>query len=249
MDEKAVSEAIGFLLILGIVLTGISLVTLYGYPALVKEQSSTDAKKMEQAMVVIQSDMKSLCYRNVPYKESTLHVSGGTLEVIGAGDHRGLITVSNGTWSQDYPLGALTYRSDRSAGVITLENGAVMIRQEGVEGSVMLTEPRWFYDGPTGTFVIHVMKISAYERMTRSGMTTVRMRLNSSGAQVMPVSQWEEVTVRYIGGSSGGCGVAWGNYLTNPSIGMKQGSSQDSYEITGVKKVVIKEFEIQILDI
>ena len=36
MDDRAVSEAIGFILILGLVLTGIGLVTLYGYPVLVK---------------------------------------------------------------------------------------------------------------------------------------------------------------------------------------------------------------------
>jgi len=54
INDKAVSEAIGFILILGLVLTGIALVTLYGYPVLVKEQSSTDVKNMERAMIVIQ---------------------------------------------------------------------------------------------------------------------------------------------------------------------------------------------------
>nr|HPK81343.1 hypothetical protein [Methanoculleus sp.] len=69
INEKAVSEAIGFILILGIVLTGIGLVTLYGYPVLVKEQSNADVRNMERAMIVIQNDMKSLCFKNVPYKE------------------------------------------------------------------------------------------------------------------------------------------------------------------------------------
>jgi len=256
MDEKAVSEAIGFILILGLVLTGIALVTLYGYPVLVKEQSSTDVKNMERAMIVIQNDMKSLCFKNVPYKESTLQVSGGTLEVIDAGDYGGHITVSNGTDPKEYPLGALTYRSDRGTEVITLENGAVMTRQEGATGSAMLAEPRWFCDvdpttnPPTKTFVIYLMNITTDEPMAKSGMTTVRMKLNSSSTQAMPVSSGEKVTVEYNSGSSGDYKVAWKNYLTSPTVGMKpKDGFQNTYEISGVNKLVIKEYEIQILGI
>ena len=250
INDKAVSEAIGFILILGLVLTGIGLVTLYGYPVLVKEQSSTDVKNMERAMIVIQNDMKSLCFKNVPYKESTLQVSGGTLEVIDASNYGGYITVSNGTEPKEYLLGALTYRSDRGTEVITLENGAVMTRQEGAAGSAMLAEPRWFYDGPTETFVIYIMNISADERMAKSGMATVRMKLNSSSTQAMPVSSGEKVTVEYNSGSSGDYKVAWKNYLTSPTVGMKpKDGFQNTYEISGVNKLVIKEYEIQILGI
>jgi len=254
INDKAVSEAIGFILILGLVLTGIALVTLYGYPVLVKEQSSTDVKNMERAMIVIQNDMKSLCFKNVPYKESTLQVSGGTLEVIDAGDYGGHITVSNGTDPKEYPLGALTYRSDRGTEVITLENGAVMTRQEGAAGSAMLAEPRWFCDVDPKTnektFVIYLMNITTDEPMAKSGMTTVRMKLNSSSTQAMPVSSGEKVTVEYNSGSSGDYKVAWKNYLTSPTVGMKpKDGFQNTYEISGVNKLVIKEYEIQILGI
>ncbi|MBT0732715.1 hypothetical protein KH990_04955 [Methanoculleus bourgensis] len=250
MDEKAVSEAIGFILILGLVLTGIALVTLYGYPVLVKEQSSTDVKNMERAMIVIQNDMKSLCFKNVPYKESTLQVSGGTLEVIDAGDYGGHITVSNGTDPKEYPLGALTYRSDRGTEVITLENGAVMTRQEGAAGSAMLAEPRWFYDEPTKTFVVYIMNITTDEPMAKSGMATVRMKLNSSNTQAMPVSYGNKVTVRYVSGSSGDHSVAWENYLT--ALGMRK-TALNEYEWNTankpVGKLIIKEYKIKILGI
>lgn len=258
MDDKAVSEAIGFILILGLVLTGIGLVTLYGYPVLVKEQSSTDVKNMERAMIVIQNDMKSLCFKNVPYKESTLQVSGGTLEVIGSKDGASPEFEISGAGfdTVTFSPGALIYRSDRSTEVITLENGAVMTRQEGATGSAMLAEPRWFCDvdpttnPPTKTFVIYLMNISADERMAKSGMTTVRMKLNSSSTQAMPVSSGEKVTVEYNSGSSGDYKVAWKNYLTSPTVGMKpKDGFQNTYEISGVNKLVIKEYEIQILGI
>jgi len=252
MNERAVSEAIGFIIILGIVMSGIGLVTLYGYPVLVKEQSNTDVRNMERAMIVIQNDMKSLCFKNVPYKETTLQVSGGTLEVINATSYGGFINVTNGTtqFQENYTVGALTYRSDRGTEVITLENGAVMLRQEGSDGSAMLAEPRWFYDNKTseGTFVIYIMNITADERMAKSGMTTVRMSLENSTTQSIPVWPGNKVTVEYTSGSSGDYSTAWGNYLTGTSVGMQK-TAPNEYKRNDVDKLVIKEYRIKIHDI
>ena len=252
MNERAVSEAIGFVLILGIVITGISLVTLYGYPVLLKEQSNTDVKNMERAMIVIQNDMKSLCYKNVPYKETSLQVSGGTLEVVNSTQYGGFINVTNGTtlFQKNYTVGALIYRSDRSNEVITLENGAVMTRQDGSTGSAMLAEPRWFYDvNPvTGenTLVIYVMNITTDDLMAKSGMATVRMSLVNINTQPVPVSS--RVVVKYVSGLSGDYSVAWENYLTGTSVGMQK-TALNNYERENVDKLVIKEYEIKIHDI
>jgi hypothetical protein len=66
--DGGVSEAIGFLLIFTIVIMGIALVTLYGYPMLLQQQVSADEKIMEKNMIVLQNDVKSLTYKMVPYK-------------------------------------------------------------------------------------------------------------------------------------------------------------------------------------
>ncbi|MDN5340638.1 MAG: hypothetical protein PWQ30_1747 [Euryarchaeota archaeon] len=247
MNEKAVSEAVGFILILGIVISGIGLVTLYGYPVLVKEQSNTDVKNMERAMIVIQNDMKSLCFKNVPYKETSLQVSGGTLEVTNSSSYDGHLNVTNGTTWFNYTVGALTYRSDRSNEVITLENGAVMTRQDGAAGSAMLAEPRWFYDNSTDTFVIYIMNITTETMMAKSGMTTVRMSLVGSESQSIPVPGGN-VAVEYTSGSSGDYSVAWENYLTGASVKMNR-IVHNTYERGGVDRLVIKEYRIKIHDI
>jgi len=259
-NDRAVSEAIGFILILGLVLTGIGLVTLYGYPVLVKEQSSTDVKNMERAMIVIQNDMKSLCFKNVPYKESTLQVSGGTLEVIDFSESKSSFKIKT-TDGQRYPpsgqlkLGELRYRSDRSTEVITLENGAVITRQEGSTGSAMLAEPRWFCDDDPikddKTFVIYIMNVTAGERMAKSGMTTVRMQLQETNTAVHNLSPQSKVTVTYTADTTNDHSVAWKNYLTSPMVDMtkKASSPPDAYEISDVDKLVIKEYRIEILGI
>lgn len=251
VNEEAVSEAVGFILILGIVITGIGLVTLYGYPVLVKEQSNTDVKNMERAMIVIQNDMKSLCFKNVPYKETTLQVSGGTLAVVNASDSEAYFTIETSTPDGTYDsgplsIGGLRYRSDRGTEVITLENGAVMTRQEGTAGSAMLAEPRWFYDNSTGTFVAYIMKIVTDKPMARSGMATVRMNL--ANTTVIPVSSPDTtVLVTYNNDPSRDHSTAWRNYLTS-NVGM-QNAGGDTYTLSGVDKLVIKEYTIQILGI
>ncbi|HRY75523.1 MAG TPA: hypothetical protein P5217_04495, partial [Methanoregulaceae archaeon] len=59
-DESAVSESIGFVLIFSLVIVGISLVSLYGYPVLLKQQANADQQIMEKNMIVLQNDLKSL---------------------------------------------------------------------------------------------------------------------------------------------------------------------------------------------
>ena len=78
-NNTGVSETIGFVLILGIVITGIGLVTLYGYPVLLQQQQNANVKNMEKNMIVLQNDMKGLAYRNVPYTETTMQISGLSL--------------------------------------------------------------------------------------------------------------------------------------------------------------------------
>ena len=258
INDKAVSEAIGFVLILGIVISGIGLVTLYGYPVLVKEQSNTDVKNMERAMIVIQNDMKSLCYKNVPYKETSLQVSGGTLEVIDAGDSTRNVTITStsGYDSGLLELGELHYRSDRGTESIILENGAVVMRQEDATGSAMLAEPRWFCDvdtttdPPTKTFVIYLMEIDADEPMAKSGMTTVKMkRLDALSDPPIPNPGTVKVTYN---DTSEECSTAWKNYLTSTvgmSVSADPGDPEGTYTLPDVDKLVIKRYSIQILGI
>src|SRR5512136_159083 len=80
-QDSGVSESIGFLLIFTLVITGIGLVTLYGYPMLMQQQTSADEQIMEKNMIVLQNDVKSLAYKTVPYKETSLKIGGGTLAV------------------------------------------------------------------------------------------------------------------------------------------------------------------------
>ena len=79
--ESGVSETVGFIIIFGIVMTGIGLVTLYGYPMLLQQQAEANVKNMQKTMIVLQTDINSLTFKNVPYQETAIQVAGGTLSV------------------------------------------------------------------------------------------------------------------------------------------------------------------------
>jgi hypothetical protein len=209
---------------------------------------------MERAMIVIQNDMKSLCFKNVPYKETSLQVSGGTLEVIDAGSPEPSFTIETSTSSGTYnsgslKFGGLRYRSDRGTEVISLENGAVIKRQEDSTGSAMLAEPRWFYDGRTKTFVIYFMEINTGEPMAKSGMGTVRMSLEGTTTSVYAPTG--PVKVTYEPDDKNDLSVAWENYLAGSSVGMQRTAAPGVYEYERdeVDKLVIKTYTIQIYDI
>ncbi|MGF3497994.1 MAG: DUF7289 family protein, partial [Methanolinea tarda] len=77
----AVSETVGYIIIFGIMMSGIALVTLLGYPALLNQQQEANIRNMERNMIVLQSDVNALVYKSVPYKETTMQVNGGVVSV------------------------------------------------------------------------------------------------------------------------------------------------------------------------
>ena len=76
--------------------------------------------------------------------------------------------------------GELRYESVSAQTDISLQNGAVILRPRLSSGSVMLAEPRWFYDAPTKTMVINLINFTSDGIMGREGIGTVRMKLGAT---------------------------------------------------------------------
>jgi hypothetical protein len=259
-SEDAVSEAIGFIIIFSLVLTGIALVTLYGYPLILKQQISSDERTMEQAMITIQNDMKLLTYSNVPYKDTPLRVSGGALTVLNESTASQSFSVQwwNGTMWRDFsgsPFspGIIQYTSDQGTAVITLENGAVVKRQQDATGSVMVAEPRWFADKDTSgwyTFVIFLTGIDADGVLGLNGIGSIQMSRTTLPVveDYSSLAGWNNsIRVKYNADPANDFGKAWENYFTGSSIvtgGLEASGTDGSYLLKNVKRVVIKQYDI-----
>jgi len=271
INDKGVSEAIGFMLIFGMVIVGIGLVTLYGYPLLLQQQVSADEKIMEKNMIVLQNDIKSLAYKAVPFKETSLKIGGGSLTVYNSSYSTPSSTIgindsAGNPYIPQFTPGELRYESVSSQTDISLQNGAVVLRRHVEPGSVMLAEPRWFFDSATNTIVFNLIKMTSDTIMAKEGIGTVQMRLVGepyySALPLIPNGQ--EFKLVYTPDASGGgqdYSVAWDNYITktfdNPpyiSLTTSGGPPGSGAPVTYTlrndgaadMKLVIKIFEVNI---
>ncbi len=254
LNDRGVSESIGFLLIFTIVIVGIGLVTLYGYPLLLKQQVSADEKIMEKNMIVLQNDVKSLAYKTVPYKETSLKIGSGSLTIYNSSYQPSFSNITikdaSGTYVDKFEPGELRYESISAQTDISLQNGAVILRPRLSSGSVMLSEPRWFLDiNPvtnTKTMVINLINFTSDGIMGREGIGTVRMKLGEdSYTQLTPTG---DVTIIYTPNPAMDYSVAWDNYFMKiPGIIPTAGpGTSTTYTLQSVNSLVIKMYEVKI---
>lgn len=253
--SEGVSESIGFLLIFTLMIIGIGMVTLYGYPMLMKQQVSADEQIMEKNMIVLQNDIKSLAYKTVPYKETALKIGGGTLTVYNShyASPASEITIrdTNNIFVNEFKSGDLMYVSDSAETDISLQNGAVVKRQAMTSGSVMLAEPRWFYDGQTTTMVINLVNLTSPDMLSRQGIGTVQMALGETRFDKYDNPTRVPIYITYKPDTTQDYSVAWDNYFLN-TLGMTRESGTLgtgtllTYQLPPTTTLVIKQYEVNI---
>jgi len=254
-NDRAASEAIGFIIIFGIIIAGIGLVTLYGYPLLLKQQYGSDEQIMEKNLIVLQNDLKGLAYKTVPYKETSLKVDGGTLAVYNTTNSTddAKFTISNNSGIIDvfYP-GDMRYESTSAETGMSLENGAVVKRMIAQNGSAMLAEPRWFYDSQTKMAVIYLIGFNTTDAISLSGVGTVKMALDQTKTTSTPYNvAGDTIYVKYTPNTNADYSTAWGNYFKNtPSLSLSGPDATGRYSFPpDIQKLVINRYVIKILDV
>jgi hypothetical protein len=254
--ESGVSETVAFIIIFGIVMTGIGIVTLYGYPALMSQQENANIKNMEKNMLVLQSDLKSLTFKSVPYQETAIQVSGGTLTIREDPPSDPYFLISNDT---GYPIvpqfepGELKFISGTGEATIVLENGAVHIRYwSSPDGSAMISTPPWYYDEVTRTYVIYLIRVNGTEDMGQTGIGTVKMQLADQQPPIeYPIASGETITVTYHPNIMENYKIAWRNYFNSPELHMTEvpSPSDTVFTLGAADMLVIKRYNVTFLSL
>ena len=239
------------------VIAGIGLVTLYGYPLLLQQQTSADEQIMEKNMIVLQNDVKSLAYKTVPYTETSLKVGGGTLTVYNTSDSSSSSTIRifddvGNNYITGYHSGELRYESISASRDISLQDGAVVSRDLIQNGSVMLAEPRWFYDSPTNTMVVNLVGINSTDILALTGIGTVQMELGDANFTSYTI-RGNPVKLDYTPDPLQDYSIAWDSYFTN-SVKMvrnpgtrrsrKPGAVYLPFDLTRPGTLVIKQYDV-----
>ncbi|HVP96457.1 DUF7289 family protein [Methanoregula sp.] len=258
ISDRAVSEAIGFIIIFGIIIGGVGIVTLYGYPMLTQRQTSADEQIMEKNMIVLQNDLKSIAYKTIPYTETSLKVGSGSLTVynmtynnatesnFSVYDSEGLIA------SAANPLlfssGDLRYESINAETGLSLENGAVVKRMIAENGSAMLANPRWYYDSQTNTAVIYLIGFSASDIMAQTGVGTVKMNLGQTNYMSYVLPAGDMLYVRYLPNNNADYSAAWGNYFAGMNLAATGAPGEYLWPLntTEPANVVIYQYQVNI---
>jgi hypothetical protein len=237
-----------------------------------QQESSANLRNMEQTMIVLQNDIKSLTYKLANYKETSLRVSGGSLFSATNLDTPQKFRIQSvlpdaSIPPTDFFPGEIRYLSTSDNTVITLENGAVIMKPLGTNGSVMLAEPRWYLDvDPDGkkTLIINYISLGNWTanhnavNMSQTGVGTVRMNHRQTLVWSRPSGDWPlsdgVIEIRYYPDNSAtimpdGYGLAWRTYLTDSNnLNMAWDGLDNPYTftITGLKNIVVKEYDIMV---
>jgi hypothetical protein len=147
-----------------------------------------------------------------------------------------------------FQSGDLRYSSESAGTDISLQNGAVVMRPHAELGSVMLAEPRWFYDAQTNTMVINLIGFNCSYTIARAGIGTVQMAMGETRYDRFDITG-KPVCVKYTPDSTQNYLVAWKNYFTNSMKMTPEGPGPEpEYQLpTDTAKpatLVIKKYDV-----
>ncbi len=180
-SEKAVSEVVGYAIILGISITGVAMITLVGMPSIYKLQDMTVVKDVEQAFTLSSSKASSTLIGDAPMRMAKINLGGGTVTVepnsTGKESYM-VIRSANNTFNFTIPMGKVKYTyGDR---IVAYEGGGVWSKYPS-GGSVMVFPPEFHYDGRT--LMLPVINVNGNATVGGKGTAAVVFKKNSTLVQ------------------------------------------------------------------
>ncbi|KCZ71769.1 hypothetical protein ANME2D_01824 [Candidatus Methanoperedens nitroreducens] len=177
-SEKAASEVIGHVIILGLTITGVALIALIGVPSIFSLQDMANIRNAEQAFTVLDSRASIALLGESPMQVVDINLGGGTLAVKPNGTGRESYMIIGRENEGDtiiIPMGKMEYRlGDR---IVAYEGGGVWSKYPS-GGSVMLSPPEFHYNGRTLT--LPAINIAGDAAIGGKGAAAVYLKKNGT---------------------------------------------------------------------
>lgn len=214
MDERAVSETLGYIIIFGVVVAGIAMVFLIGSQIIDSTQKSASFQSIEQSFNVIGSDIRNTAFQESPMMTTRVKIDYGSIGMLPdyMSGSEVIISDSSGNVINDTTLGVLTFISADYGKSITLENGALVKKYDanGSYSSIMTLQPRIFYSNSTKTLMVTLINLEGDYSGYSGGIDNIQSRyINSSISSHTLATPTLEIHTRtnYTG--------AWNDYFMN----------------------------------
>lgn len=159
-SRNAESEVVGHVIIMGITILGVSIITLYGVPAIYSLEDMANSKNAEQAFTVLDSKASRVTLGESPLQITNINLGGGTMTVEPNGTNPSYMVVKdqNNTFNVTIPMGKIKYQlGDR---IVAYEGGGVWAQYPG-GGTVMLSPPEIHYNGVTLTLPVFTINLTS----------------------------------------------------------------------------------------
>lgn len=182
-SEKAEAELVGHVIILGITVLGVSMISLYGIPAIFSLQDMANVKNVEQTFTVLDSQASRAVIGESPLQITNINLGGGSLTIEPNSTSQSYILVNSTIFNVTIPMGKIKYQlGDR---IVAYEGGGVWSKYPS--GTVMLSRPEFHYNGVTLT--LPVFNISGNASVGGGG--TVSVSVKKPAIQVLfPSPNW-----------------------------------------------------------
>lgn len=139
MNERAVSEIIGFIIIFGMVVTSIGIVYANAVPQLQESREVENVQNAERAFSILQNNINDVSVRQAPSRSTQIRLQGSTIEILDGSETSINVTVNG--FSRQYAYSPIVYTNTDDLRIV-YENGAVF-RSIRDGGSGMTYKPNW----------------------------------------------------------------------------------------------------------
>jgi|Deesub1362B_J571_1020462.scaffolds.fasta_scaffold00266_46 hypothetical protein len=191
MNDKAVTEVMGGILILLVMVLTISVLFMYGIPVIEETQTSIRMRNMITQMVSLHEQMVRVSVDVIPNAIFRIPTSDGSLEIK---ENHFQLYVNNSTmtlYSINDTMNKIEYVYGERA--IAIENGGVWRRDDRSSNTIMVERPRIHVSGDAVT--ISFTKIIGTGSAGGRGFSDVEINLNSSETRVFNTSGYVVITV------------------------------------------------------
>ncbi|MEM2925290.1 MAG: hypothetical protein QXJ68_06330 [Methanocellales archaeon] len=173
----AVSEVVGYLLMLALIATTASIIIVVGMPNIANSQLKVNLQNVEQAFTVLDSKISTCALGESPSRILDLDLAGGRISILNLNDTYSYLTIKMRRSGNEYTIynsniGSIRYElGDEEVGY---EGGGVWHRYKS--GSLLISPPEFHYNGETLT--LPIIKLNGSSAIAGGKVTLQAASLN-----------------------------------------------------------------------
>ncbi len=159
-SEDGVSEVVGYMLLLGIIVTSVGLVSVLAFPIIEDAKENAYLKNMEQGFTVMDSKISLVALGKSPTQLVQMYSQKGDITVYDQTSSRMTVSFTNKTGTSfelyNESIGTIQYQLGENK--IAYEGGGVFRKYPGEGDPITITPPEFHYNGETLTLPIIKVK-------------------------------------------------------------------------------------------